>query len=256
MAELTPRQTLIVNGVQNITRLLTIGWLGAVAILITKLLDHGQSISEGNIDIPIRYAWTLLVALTAGHVAMSSFLVRNLAGFRRSMPSPEARDQVFEVIRSDRNLLVHGLIPRTTLWRPGGHWYRMDPRDPSAWAAYLGQIILFAAVLPWSLSASGHLSWAPAPLSWLGVIIAFVITSANWYAGSAWVISLSRLASDRIYTMEGWGQDPVFTFLTNNDEVKFSLLGTILFSIIRIFWFAIAIPIVIFNILTGRQSIS
>jgi hypothetical protein len=248
MVELTPPQTLVINGVRNVTRLLAVGWLAALAVLVAKLLSHGRLIEIAGMDFPVRHAWILFAIVTLVHVAASAFLMRHIKDFCRMEPSAEARNRIFEEIKSDRNLFVHGLIPRTKLWRPGGSWYRMDPRDPSAWAAYLGQIVLFAAVLPWSLSEGNRLRWETAPLLWAELGAAFLVAGGNWYAGSAWIISLSRLAE---------GSDPVLLHLMNfNNEMRFPATGKLLFWLFMIVGIVIMSPILLLRLFTKKLPTS
>jgi hypothetical protein len=238
MTELSSDERLVVNSVRNVTRLLALGWLAAVAVLVARVLSGTKSLSAAGIIIPIRYSWIIFTIFTLVHVAESSFTVRHIESFKRTGYSKEAGNSIFETIRSDRNLLVHGLIPRVKPWRVGSHWYRMDPQDPSAWVAYLGQITLFLAVLPWSLSRSGQFVWEPSPLLWLGIALAFVIASLNWYSGSSWILALSSLAKD---------SDPVLEFLRGKDsQIRFSPVGTWIFRALRALGFIAILPILIF----------
>ena len=223
MAELTARQVLIVNAIKNITRLLSVGFLGALTVLVAKLMTHGSKISISNIDIPIRFAWIVFGILTVSHIYASWFVVHQVSDFWRRASTKE-RNEVFEEIRSDRNLLVHGLVPRVKPLRPGSNWYGMDPADPSAWAAYIAQALLFVTLLPWQFSSARGFYWTEGPLFWVQITVVFLICSANWYAGSAWIISISRLASD---------EESDFILLTaSGDRIKFGFISVAIIKII------------------------
>jgi hypothetical protein len=246
--ELNPYQTLVVNSVRNVTRLLALGWLSAAAVLVAKLLSHGESIKVGEIGFPIRDAWMLFAVLTAVHLAASKFLVNHIKEFRRHDCSADGRARIFDEIRADRNLLVHGLIPRVQPWRLGSRWIRMDMRDPSAWASYLGSIILLVTILPWNISEGGQWTWGTSALDWAQVGLAFVIVTVNWYAGSVWIISLSRLAEGRT--------KPSVSFFPEK-EVKFSPLGRAMFTAIEfVLLIFLIVPLLILALLFEVDGLS
>lgn len=189
VAELSAAQRLIFNGAKDTTRVLVLGWLAAIAILAGKLLTRQETLTVGGLDLPVRYAWLLFGALTALHLFKGGFLVAHINEYRRA---PSAQKQaLYEEIRAESNPFLYGLLPRGT--RRAGGLSLMDPRDPSAWMAYVGQITVVVAVLPWSLSSSGGLSWPTGWGLWAQVLGALVLAEVNWLVGSRWLVALASL---------------------------------------------------------------
>jgi len=190
VAELTAEQRLIFNGVKDTTRLLVLGWLLALGILAVKLLTRQETVSVAGIDLPVRYAWVAFGLFTAAHVFKGGFLFEHITAYRAA-PAAEKR-ALFAELRAETNPLLHGLLPRGRSRGPGQRLTKMDPRDPSSWMAYAGQLTVFVAVLPWSLSGGG-VTWPHGWSLWLQVIGAVALAEVNWLVGSRWLVALASL---------------------------------------------------------------
>ncbi|MEV0483172.1 hypothetical protein AB0I69_21520 [Streptomyces sp. NPDC050508] len=134
-----------------------------------------------------------LAALTVAHIFVSVFLVRHIEQYLDTLPSGTRAGWVFDEITSDGNGFVHGLVSRAVPRRPGGVVHRMSWADPSTWVACFFAVLAVLAVVPWQWEKSGP--------TWNGgmymLAVAIALAVANWWAGSWWLIALSRLEAVR-----------------------------------------------------------
>ncbi|MFJ3867596.1 hypothetical protein [Streptomyces nigra] len=189
----SPAQRRLVAGARNAERILAIGGLLAVAVVLTRLLAGGQSLQVAAVSVPVDRMWLVFTALTAAHVFTARFLALQIEEYLTAMPSAERAGWVFDEITTGANAFVHGLVSRAIPRRRPLFGYRMSHRDPSAWVARGAGALLLLAVPPWW--------WGTSRLHWGGngwlVALAIVLTLINWWAGSKWLIGLSRLDAVR-----------------------------------------------------------
>ncbi|MEV1079325.1 hypothetical protein AB0I98_13895 [Streptomyces sp. NPDC050211] len=193
MTDPSPAQRRIVSGARNAARILALGGLLAVAVVLTRLLAGGQSLQVASVSVPVDRMWLVFTALTVAHAFTARFLAAHIKDYRNRMPSPERAGWVFDEITTEGNVFVHGMISRAVSRRRLSFVHRMSRHDPSAWVARGASILLVIAVPPWWWGRSG--------LQWNGngglVTLALVLPLVNWWAGSKWLISLSRLEALR-----------------------------------------------------------
>ncbi|WP_146778901.1 hypothetical protein [Actinomadura craniellae] len=174
---------------RDTTRILVLGWVAAIAVLAAKLLGGKDTIGYSGIELNVRHAWVLLAVISLMHVFKGLFIVRHLQEHSWGGTTAEEDEKLFKAIRAEGNPLVHGLRPRRLTARPVA---RMDPADPSYWAAYLFQIMTFVAVLPWAYER-GHVTWPDGTALWLPVLATLVFLGLNWQIGSRWLAAVGDL---------------------------------------------------------------
>lgn len=189
----SPTQRRIVSGARNAARILAFGGLLAVAVVLTRLLAGGQSLQVATVSVPVDRMWLVFTALTVAHVFTARFLAAHIEDYLDRMPSPKRAGWVFDEITTEGNVFVHGLISRAVSRRRLSFVHRMSRHDQSAWVARGAGVLLVLAVPPWWWGRSG-LQWSGN--AWL-VTLALVLTLVNWWAGSKWLIGLSRLEALR-----------------------------------------------------------
>jgi len=178
----------ILTGAKVCSRLLAIGAALCLATIAGRLFAGGASLSLGTVDLPLNLAWVGLLALTVAHVFTGAFLAQRITAYLPYLHQPEQAVQVFREVTSSSNPFVFGMRSRALPRRPGGRHHPMSPRDPSAWVAYGAAVVLLLAVVPWRVEAGRIVVDG-----WGQVGLAVVLLAVNWWAGSVWMVSLSRL---------------------------------------------------------------
>ncbi|WP_405057802.1 hypothetical protein OG474_34420 [Kribbella sp. NBC_01505] len=178
----------ILTGAKVCSRLLAIGAGLCLATIAGRLFAGGSDVSLGGVAIPLSFAWVGLLALTVAHAFTGAFLAHRITAYLPYLHLPEQALQVFRDVTSSSNPFVFGMRSRALPRKPGGRYHPMSLRDPSAWVAYGGAVMLLLAVLPWHLEA-GRIVLG----GWGQAVLAVVLLAVNWWAGSVWMISLSRL---------------------------------------------------------------
>jgi hypothetical protein len=176
----SPAQRRIVAGARNAARILAFGGLLAVAVVLTRLLAGGQPLQVAAVSVPIDRMWLVFTALTTAHAFTARFLATHIEDYLDALPSPERAGWVFDEVTTEGNAFVHGLVSRAVPRRRARFVHRMSRRlvlaGPSWW-------------------------WGKSGLQWGGsgrlVTLALVLTAVNWWAGSRWLIALSRLDAVR-----------------------------------------------------------
>ncbi|MFI5731421.1 hypothetical protein ACIA49_14960 [Kribbella sp. NPDC051587] len=182
----------IVTGAKACSRLLAIGAGLCLATIAGRLFAGSAELSLGAVHLPLGFAWVGLLAITVAHAFTGAFLAERITKYLPYLHLPGQALQVFRDVTSSGNPFVFGLRSRALPRRPGGRYHPMSLRDPSAWVAYGAAAILLLAVLPWHLEA-GRISWSGGVSGWGQVVLAVVLLAVNWWAGSVWMVSLSRL---------------------------------------------------------------
>ena len=176
----------ILTGAKVCSRLLAIGAAFCLATIAGRLF--AGSLSLGGVALPLNFAWVGLLAITVAHAFTGAFLAQRITAYLPYLHFPEQAVQVFREVTSSGNPFVFGMRSRALPRRPGGAYHPMSLRDPSAWVAYGAGVILLLAALPWHLE-SGRIVVG----GWTQAVLAVVLLVVNWWAGSVWMVSLSRL---------------------------------------------------------------
>ncbi len=176
----------ILTGAKVCSRLLAIGAGFCLATIAGRLF--AGSLSLGGVDVPLNFAWVGLLAITVAHTFTGAFLAQRITAYLPYLHLPEQALQVFREVTSSGNPFVFGMRSRALPRRPGGRYHPMSLRDPSAWVAYGAAVVLLLAVAPWRLEAGRIVVGG-----WPEVVLAVVLLAVNWWAGSVWMVSLSRL---------------------------------------------------------------
>ncbi len=178
----------ILTGAKVCSRLLAIGAVLCLATIAGRLFAGSADLSLGGVSLPLDFAWVGLLALTAAHAFTGAFLAHRITAYLPYLHLPLQALQVFSEVTSSGNPFVFGMRSRALPRRPGGRYHPMSLRDPSAWVAYGAAVVLLLAVLPWRVEAGGIVVGGFAH-----VVLAVVLLAVNWWAGSVWMVSLSRL---------------------------------------------------------------
>jgi len=155
-------------------------------IVLLKFLGANQVTLKG-ITINTSQAWIPALIFTVAHLYSTILLVGSLRSVWNHSSAEERRRLARETTATG-GLFMRGLIARTkVLSKSGGPFirYRMDIRDPSAWASQLALPILVLAVVPFSLT----------PWLLIFIPVAVLFAEANWTIGSHWAVALSELGS-------------------------------------------------------------
>ncbi|TDC23482.1 hypothetical protein [Kribbella albertanoniae] len=178
----------ILTGAKVCSRLLAIGAVLCLATIAGRLFAGSADVSLGGVTLPLDFAWVGLLALTVAHAFTGAFLAHRITAYLPYLHLPEQALQVFREVTSSGNPFVFGMRSRALPRRPGGRYHPMSLRDPSAWVAYGAAVVLLLAVLPWRVEAGRIVVGG-----WAQVVLAVVLLAVNWWAGSVWMVSLSRL---------------------------------------------------------------
>jgi hypothetical protein len=191
VGDISPRGRDIVNQTKLITRLLALGATVAIVIIVVRITASDNKIKlPGDIKVPITDAWLILVALTACHIFLTVFLVRQTHLVWRDPAAAEEGADIVREVKADGNIFVSGLEVKVERRR---RLYIRSAWDQSIWVAYLAALLLFAAVLPWGLD-HGHLRWSSGAALGAFIALAVALTVLNWLAGGTWVVALIELA--------------------------------------------------------------
>ncbi|MFK4085902.1 hypothetical protein ACI2LF_17455 [Kribbella sp. NPDC020789] len=182
----------IITGAKVCSRLLAVGAGLCLAIIAGRLFAGSAEVSLGVVDLPLDFAWVGLVAVTVANVFTGAFLAQRITAYLPYLHLAKQAVQVFREVTSTGNPFVFGLRSRALPRRPGGRYYPMSLRDPSAWVAYGAAVVLLLAVLPWRLEA-GRIIVSGGWSGWGQVVLAIVLLAVNWWASSVWMVALSRL---------------------------------------------------------------
>ncbi|GAB3927166.1 hypothetical protein GCM10029976_022970 [Kribbella albertanoniae] len=177
----------ILTGAKVCSRLLAIGAVLCLATIAWPFAGSAD-VSLGGVTLPLDFAWVGLLALTVAHAFTGAFLAHRITAYLPYLHLPEQALQVFREVTSSGNPFVFGMRSRALPRRPGGRYHPMSLRDPSAWVAYGAAVVLLLAVLPWRVEAGRIVVGG-----WAQVVLAVVLLAVNWWAGSVWMVSLSRL---------------------------------------------------------------
>ncbi|MET7284065.1 hypothetical protein ABZS29_37885 [Kribbella sp. NPDC005582] len=178
----------ILTGAKVCSRLLAIGAVLCLATIVGRLFAGSADVSVGGVTLPLDFAWVGLLALTAAHAFTGAFLAHRITAYLPYLHLPEQAVQVFREVTSSGNPFVFGMRSRALPRRRGGRYHPMSVRDPSAWVAYGAAVVLLLAATPWRLEAGRIVVGG-----WIQVVLAVVLLAVNWWAGSVWMVSLSRL---------------------------------------------------------------
>jgi hypothetical protein len=183
------KHRLVLRWAKAVSRVLYIGTIAGLLVVVGRILNASPKIWEID-KLPLKAAWVFFLGLTVAHGFSGTFLVRAIEEARHTYSKPD-QFAIYDDIMAEGGLYMH-IVDRRVL-EPRRSIVRMGPRDPSAWVAHGGVILVIYASLPW---------WWQGTLRWPGLgssiaigCITLLLVLVNWNIGSKWAIAISLLGS-------------------------------------------------------------
>lgn len=250
--ELDYYQKAVVENGKWVDGVLISGAVLAGVVVMTKLIGTTEFEIQ-NVKFPVEYAWAVFTVFSGVHFYTAWLL--NRATFRLwNTHSTEKCLATFQEVTTTGGVFVRGLIPRTRLMKTtwGIKIYEMRLDDPSTWATHALALLLIAGIVPFDVSDPRRF--------WGFLFLAVVISAANWFIGSMWLVPLSELAIPHKESTILAGQaarsraNPVVKDTSSNFPVLFKGIVP-LFSAVLTMAGALLVPICVFAAGMGYSSL-
>jgi hypothetical protein len=177
----------VVENAKWVNTVLVAGNTIAATIVLMKLLSDEDSFSFAGVELPLDYAWLVMVFFSAAHFYTTVLLVGSCHTLWKTSSHPTYSTALHK-IQSTGGLFMRGMIPRTERIkeRPDSYVIEMKFYDPTTWLAFGSAALILLALLDYS----------PTLLSDYIVhsAVALAIIALNWKIGAHWVIALSELS--------------------------------------------------------------
>ena len=181
----------VISNSKWIDNVLWSGTIAAFVIILTRVFGGNTvSIPAAGFNINLDYAWLVISLITIAHLYTTILFVKSARSLWRISEYHEYKS-VFSDIIAEGGIFFRDFKPR--LLTPGSNLAPMSWNDLSTWTSLFATILLFFAVIPFSMEELWHKWWLPG--------IAAFLTYCNWTIGSKWAIALSELAVNKHESM-------------------------------------------------------